>query len=366
VPNIQGSLDVTEFFGELQAPIWESAYGAQSLGGSMAFRRSDYSRSGEVDTWKIGLEFQVFEDLRVRATKSRDVREPTFRELFDAQGGGGSVNDPTMGNKSVQITTTSGGNPNLSPEIGDTVVAGLVYQPSWLDGLSVSADWYQVEVKDAIAQLNNQRIVDECYINNVTQLCGNIERGGANNDIIRVFNYFLNVAQARVEGIDLEFAYRTEPNFFDSEQESLTVRALAGYLIERADTPFGGTPLDVAGAYTTPEWTSNATVNYGIGPVALQLQMRYIHSGLYNINWVQGVDVDDNEIPSHTWFNGQLAYNGETSNGANWTVALNVQNLFDRNPPIIPGFSSRGGAQNISDNYDTLGRRYQLSVNYNF
>lgn len=373
VPLIFGQVDVTEYFLELQAPIWESGSGQQRLGGSAAFRRSDYSRSGEVDSWKIGMEFDVFEDLRLRATKSRDIREPTFREQFDAQGGGGSVDDPLNNNANIQITSVAGGNPNLSPEIADTVVAGFVYQPSWLDGLSISSDWYQVEIADAIAQLGLQRIVDECHINNQKALCANIERNGSllpgsttTKEITRVLNYFLNVAQARVEGVDLEVVYRMEPNFFGNSQENLTVRGLAGYIIERADTPLGGTPNDVSGGFGTPKWTANVTANYSIGPMALQLQMRHVDASLRNTNWVEGVDVDDNTVPSSTWFNGQIGYNGESSNGSAWNVALNVQNLFDRNPPTIASFSSRGGSQTVSDSYDIFGRRYALSFNYSF
>src|SRR5690606_14829196 len=121
VPLIYGEMDVWEWFGELQAPIWESQSGAQSLGGSLAFRQTDYSRSGNVDTWKIGLELQVIEYLGLRATRSRDIREPTFSQLFDAQGGGGAVNDPTRGNANIQITSVSGGNPHPCPEFADTV-----------------------------------------------------------------------------------------------------------------------------------------------------------------------------------------------------------------------------------------------------
>ena len=372
VPLIYGQVDVKEYFVELQAPIWESTSGQQRLGGSAAFRRSDYSRSGEVDSWKIGMEFEIFEDLRLRATKSRDIREPTFREQFDAQGGGGSVNDPLNSNANIQITSVAGGNPNLNPEIADTVVAGFVYQPSWLDGLQVSTDWYQVEIKDAIGQLGLQRVVDECHINNQVSLCGNIERngpplpGGGANEITRVYNYFLNVAQARVEGVDLEVAYRTEPNFFNSSQENLSIRALAGYIIERADTPLGGVPFDVSGGVGTPKWTANVTTNYSVGPMSFQLQMRHIDASMLNNRWVEGVDIDDNIVASSTWFNGQIGYNGETSNGASWNVSLNVQNILDNDPPIQASFSSRGGSQSVSNNYDTIGRRYALSLNYNF
>ena len=374
VPLLLGEYDVTELFAELQAPFWESASGNQRLGGSLAFRQSDYSSTGKVDTWKMGMEFQVFADLRLRATKSRDVREPTFAERFDQQGGGGSVNDSRNLGDSIQITTVSGGNPGLNPEFADTVVAGFVYQPAWLDGLQWSTDWYEIEISDAVGSLGAQRIVNECNAGN-TALCVNIERFGANGrggvpQITRVFNYFLNVASARVEGIDTEVSYRMEPDFFSNEFESLSVRALAGYVTDRSNvaTP-GAVPVQAAGTTGTPEFTALITTNYSLGPWSMMLQARHIDQTTLNAGgamWIAGVDADDVTVASNTWFNGQVAYNGETANGATWNVAFNVQNLFDRNPPIFPSFGSRGGTQTVSDNYDVEGRRYQLSVNYQF
>lgn len=375
VPLLAGEYDVTELFGELQAPIWESASGNQRLGGSLAFRQSDYSRTGKVDTWKMGVELEVFADLRLRATKSRDVREPTFAERFDQQGGGGSVNDPRNNNASIQITTVSGGNPNLNPEFADTVVAGFVYQPSWLEGLQVSTDWYEIDIEDAVGSLGVQRIVDECSRGNQA-LCGNIERFGPPtvtagvNSITRVFNYFLNVASARVEGIDTEVSYRMEPDFFSSEFESLTFRGLAGYVKERSNiaTP-GAAPVEQSGGTGTPKFTALLTSTYSLGPWSVMLQGRYIDSTTLSAGgalWIAGVDADDVTVASNTWFNGQVAYNGETASGATWNVAFNIQNLFDRNPPIQPSYGSRGGSQTVSDNYDVEGRRYQLSLNYSF
>jgi iron complex outermembrane recepter protein len=373
VPLLKGEYDVTELFGELQAPIWESSSGNQSLGANMAFRQSDYSRTGKVDSWKLGVEFQVFEDLRVRATKSRDVREPTFAERLDAQGGGGTVTDSSRpADGSVSITTVSGGNPNLNPELANTNVVGFVYQPSWADGLSLSTDWYEVDINGAVGQLGAQRIVDECNAGSL-ELCPNIERetptGGK---IIRVFNYFLNVASQRVEGIDSEIAYRMEPDFFSNETESLSIRALAGYIRERSNiaTP-GAASIEFDGQTGTPNFTALITSTYSLGPMSFQLQMRHIDSVTLNnapntALWHSGVEVDDASIASNTWFNGQVGYNGELSNGSTWNVAFNVQNLFDRNPPTIPSFGNRGGSQTLSDNYDLEGRRYQLSLNYTF
>ena len=375
VPLLLGEYDVTELFAELQAPIWESASGNQRLGGSMAFRQSDYSRTGKVDTWKIGTEFEVFSDLRLRATKSRDVREPTFAERFDQQGGGGAVNDPLNNGANIQITTVSGGNPGLNPEFADTLVAGFVYQPSWLEGLQLSTDWYEIDITDAVGSLGAQRIVTECAAGN-TALCVNIERGGPPTvtagitSITRVFNYFLNVASARVEGIDTEISYRMEPDFFSNEFESLTVRALAGYVKERSNiaTP-GARAVEQAGSTGTPDFTALITSTYSLGPWSVMLQGRFIEATTLTAGtgfWIAGVDADDVTVASNTWLNGQIAYNGEMANGAAWNVAFNVQNLFDRNPPIWASYGSRGGSQTVSDNYDVEGRRYQLSLNYNF
>jgi len=371
VPNVSGQYDVTEYFGELQAPIWASASGEQKVGGSMAFRRSDYSTSGAVDTWKIGMEVEVYSDLRLRATRSKDVREATFAERFDAQGGGGSVNDPTRGNAASQITSVAVGNPNLDPEFADTVVAGFVFQPSWVEGLQVSSDWYEVDVSDAINQLGTQRVVNECAAGN-KELCAFVERDDQ-GIIGRVFNPFYNIATQYVSGVDTEVSYRMEPDFFGNVEETFRLRALYGHIIERSNKASEtAASIDVTGGQGTPANTATVTANYGLDNWMLQLQGRWIDSvrmakiGGGGVLAISGVDFDDADIASNAWFNAQVGYTGEASNGASWTLNLSVQNIFDRNPPIIPSFGSRGGSQNVSDTYDAEGRRYQLSLNYSF
>jgi outer membrane receptor protein involved in Fe transport len=81
---------------------------------------------------------------------------------------------------------------------------------------------------------------------------------------------------------------------------------------------------------------------------------------------VEGRDIDRNKISSQTTTNLVLTYRGETSTDATWTTSFNVTNLFDRDAPIVPSFSQRGGQQNISGQHDSFGRRYQLSLDYNF
>jgi len=367
LPIISGDAKVWEAFAEVTVPIWEGSIGGQeqNLSTDFAFRRSDYDRSGGVDSWKLGVNFQVLDDVRLRYTKSRDVREPTFSELFDAQGSNGVIQDPRFDRREFQITLTQGGNANLAPEVADTITAGVVWTPtgSFLDGLQISVDWYDVQIKGAVGTLGAQRIAEECFLNNNQSLCAQIQLN-ERNEVTRIYNTYLNVAQARVRGIDYEVGYRFEPDFFRSETESFSIRALAGYVAERSDTPAGGTPLDVAGGLGTPDLTAVLTTNYRVGPFGLMIQGRFTDVSRINTMWEEGIDVDKNTVPSYTWWSTGLSYNGETATGATWRVGLNIQNVFDRKPNPVPNVSTRFAIQGLTG--DLYGRRYNLNFNYSF
>lgn len=363
VPNIGGEFDVWEVFGEVIAPLYDN--GTQSLEMTLAARESDYSRSGKITAWKSALSFQVIDSLRLRGTLSHDVREPSFSELFDQQGTAGQVNDPVFSGLTYQITMQQGGNPNLSPEEADTTTVGLVWQPGGaLDGLQMSVDWYELDIEGLVGTLGVQRIVDECFAG-VGAQCAFIERDPNTNMVNMVRNVFQNVNKAKVEGVDIEVGYTFEPDFFN-DAETFSIRALAGYLGENSQTNLGGQPLDTAGGPGRPEWTTTLTGTYTLGNWNAMLRASYFDSVLVNSQWVEGVDVDDNETASNTTFNAGLGYSDETASGANWRVTLNVLNLFDREPPIIASFNSRFGTQTVSNDYDVFGRRYQLSFNYDF
>ncbi|MES2626124.1 MAG: TonB-dependent receptor, partial [Pseudomonadota bacterium] len=364
VPLISGEFNVWEWFSELQVPIWESTSGAQSLGGSVAYRSSDYNLSGRSESWKLGIEVDVIEGLRFRATKSRDVREASFSERFDSQGGGGNVTDPTLG-ISVPTTVVASGNPSLRPEVADTLVAGVVYEPSWAwaEGLSISTDWYSVDIADSIEQIAAQDVVDRCFFGDSEQ-CANVIRDPSTNSISSIIRRFFNVAQDKVEGVDLEVSYRIEPNFFADKEESFSVRALSGYLMTREDVSGAGLKTNRLGQYTTPNVTANLTFNYGVGPYSFQMQGRFIDGGKLNRIWEEGREVDDNWVASSTWWNGRIGYRGELESGANWNLGLSIQNMFDTHPPIIPGGTA--GAQTVNGQYDEFGRRYAVSLDMTF
>src|SRR5690606_31810211 len=137
------------------------------------WRHSDYSLSGGIDSAKLGIDFGISEALRFRTTYSRDVREPTFSERFDFQGGGGSINDPAFNGQQFQTTSISGGNPRLDPEKADTFTAGFVVQPPAL-GMQLAIDYYQIDLTDAVDQLGLQAIVDQCFFTGA--LCDQVHR----------------------------------------------------------------------------------------------------------------------------------------------------------------------------------------------
>lgn len=361
---LSGEYTVKEWFGEVQAPVWESSDGNQRLGANLAVRRSDYSSSGEQDSWKVGMEFQIYEDLRLRATKSRDVREASFADRFDTSTGGINVRDPFTNTTNVNVTFFRGGNQALRPEIADTNVVGFVFEPSFVEGLQLSTDWYDIDISDSIDSISEQNIVDQCF--SAGAFCNNLVRDG-NGVLVAVKAPFLNLAHANVKGVDVELGYRMEPNLFNSASESLSARFLYGHLIERTDTPFNGSPINLVGSTTRPEDTANFTLSYSVGSWSAQWQQRYISENLINTTWVEGIDVDNNTIPTYSFTNLLFAHRTEMNDGGSWSVSLAINNAFNKNPPLIPGTFNRVGSQtNSGTGYDEFGRRYQVTMKMDF
>jgi iron complex outermembrane receptor protein len=364
VSAISGGYDVWEAFGELNMPLWQSSSRERNLGSSFAYRSSDYSSVGRVESWKVGLDFQMFRDLRLRATRSRDVREATFSERFDLSPGGGSVFDTARNNQQSTVTITTDGNPDLRPEVADTSVIGLVYQPGGAPGLRMSIDEYEVDIADSIATLGAQEVVRQCAQSGV--LCENVFRDDL-GVLSRVLSPYLNLDLARARGVDVEVSYRRDVNFFSSQEESLSLRVLGGKLLERTSTVVGSTPAEFAGTRGYPDVTVNVTAAYNVGSWSFQLQERFIDEVLLNRMWVEGVDVDDNTIDSQAWTDLVVGYAGQMRGTGAWRVSFNIQNLFDKDPPIIPSsLDSRFGAQAIDNTYENWGRRYQLGFKMEF
>lgn len=367
-----GSNSVWEWYSELNIPVWAWDSG-QSITTNLGFRRSDYKTSGTIDSWKIGLDVTLHEDLRWRITKSRDVREPNLSERFFTGAGGGSILDPAFdGAVNNSLTVLPSPNPALQTEQGDTVTTGFVYSPSfadWVSGLQVAIDWFEIDLDKSIGLYGAQPIVDDCYHRQNAFACSLVRRDPNTNIVQQILNVQTNSGGAQTRGVDLEVQYSAEPNFFADQAESFSVRGMVGYLAERSTTTAGGIYTDFVQRISTPKYTGLATFNYNVADYGIMLQTIYYDSTLSNgnsqglaRNWIEGVDVDDNTIASQTVSNLALSYGREMASGGDWRVSFNVNNLFDRDPPII----AATGGQAISNNFDTFGRRYQLSLNMNF
>jgi outer membrane receptor protein involved in Fe transport len=396
VPTIKGEYDVWELFAELNMPLWAADSGPQRLEFDVASRYSDYSTSGGIESWKAGLNFQVTEWLRLRATQSRDVREPTFAERFDVQGGGGSITEQAIGgtptpNGAVlpgstgtvfQITSTNLGNPNLNPETADTFTAGIIVQPQDT-GLQLTIDWYDIDLSDAIGQLGVQGIVNEC--NNSAgsgSLCQYVFRDPITGAVTAVRNPYLNINNARIRGLDYEALWSKETDVFGNRPENLTLRFLAGRLLEDSTTTPSGTVTDLSGELGEPDFRALISARWQIGGLGVMLQQRYMAESGINaqpgpITFIQfepgrvpgpgQLTVDDATVDAKSYTDLTLSYDREISNGKTWQVALSITNLLDENPPIIPVFDQRFSSQSNPQGfnaYDVYGRRYLLSFNY--
>ncbi|MFN0002829.1 MAG: TonB-dependent receptor domain-containing protein [Pseudohongiellaceae bacterium] len=359
-----GENGVWEWFSEVNVPIWKWDTG-QSIGSTLAYRSSNYDKSGRQESWKIGFDAQIVEDLRWRFTKSRDIREPNFAELYLTTTGSGTVIDPVFGTTNSSLTSLGAPNTTLAPEFGNTITSGFVYQPSfatWANGIQLSLDWYEIDLLGAVNLYGNQRIVDDCFQTKAASACNLISRDLATNTITRILNQYINAGNAQTRGVDFEVMNTVETNFFSNDTETFTVRALAGYLAENSTKTAAGTTLDALNSQGRPEYKATISTQYSVGSWGAMLQGTYDGATMNNNTWVEGRDVDDNWIASQTIFSAAANYTGEMSGGGQWRGSFNVTNLFNRAPPIIAG----AGGQSFSSSHDTLGRRYQLSLNMDF
>jgi iron complex outermembrane recepter protein len=305
------------------------------------------------------------------------VRAANLGERFDRTGGANSIRDPRKpaSAPNVPVTLLQGGNPEVLPEEADTYTVGFVYRPQWLPGFDASVDWLSVNVKGSIEQFTAQEIVDACYIRNDVDQCGNITLDSSGEFSI-VNQTFQNVSEARISGVDVEVGYTRQVDIFGGG-EQIGVRLFASYLDENSTTNSVGLTTDRAGqvtgqttVYALPQWKATASFNYSRGPFRSFLQLRYIGDGVYDTqngigpnNWI----VADNDIGSIAYTDARFAWD-MTFGDTEVELYGSVTNLFDRDPPSIPGYSAAVAApgQFNAGLYDVLGRRFAVGVNLRF
>ncbi len=372
----RGQYHVEEGFAEVEAPILRDTL-VQSLDVNAAGRLTSYSTSGQVETWKLGATSQVNDDIRLRVSWSLDIRAPQISELFSpgilsAQNCRYPSNSPYY-----QCFALVGGNSALQPEKAVTVSGGVVLTPRLLPGLTLSADWYSINIHGAIDTVDFQTLIDRCLAGQ-SVYCPQLVFGGAAQPTqVNVFP--LNSAQDSVSGLDVTADY-SHPlldgivnwdlagNYTDQQ-----TRTAQGITYDRAGA-LGGSP-DVY-ASGIPKLRATLAATYREGPYSLTVQGRFIGSAVLS-NGTQGVAglasaslsgagvltrgdirglVDNNAIGAVAYLDLRASWR--------WNEALQFYAAMDNAGNVAPPIIATTGGGNMPNTgvYDVLGRTIRFGV----
>ncbi|MEM0986321.1 MAG: TonB-dependent receptor [Pseudomonadota bacterium] len=274
---VAGSFDVIEGFAEVNVPLLADLPVAEKLDFDASVRVADYSTVGTTASFAFGSLWQPVDDLRLRVSFNRAVRAPNVGELFTPQLTSPSqIVDPCspdqieFGTSSraancaafvpagftapisgipFTLTEIEGGNPNLAEETADAFTVGFVYTPSFIPGLSIVSDYYDIDIQDAIVGAPGlttvaNNCVDAPTIDNF--FCDAVERDPATGDILSIGATALNIAGFTSRGIDYQVAYNFDFDSFTSQSIGDVSVSVAGtYLIERENVPFADFPETV-------------------------------------------------------------------------------------------------------------------------
>ena len=220
-----GAQDVKEGAVETVIPLLKGLPFVQELDFNAAARATDYSTSGYVTTYKLGIEFTPINDLRFRGVFSEDIRQPSLFNLYGLSIGHGTTIDPFNGNIGAPSYGISGPNPSLKPEKAHQYELGLVFQPSELPGFNLSIDYYHISISEALQ--TSPSALTACFATRIpgtftgtSPLCQYVVRtpctpcpgtaGEAAGTLYSTETFTINAASYLVEGMDYSADYRKQ------------------------------------------------------------------------------------------------------------------------------------------------------------
>ncbi len=403
--DYSGKINVIEGFGELNVPVFRDAAIGDlfEVNGAIRYTRNHATnrdtteeKTAEAVSWKLSAIYDVIPDLRIRASRSRDIRAAGFRELFlrnvptEPGSVSGIVDNPALGQQPGGNDWTpilNGGSFALTPEKADTTTAGVVLQPSFIPGLRLSADWYQIKIADAVTILSGQRIVDFC--DDYDLFCDRITYGAAGPaDITFIDARQVNLAKLELRGFDFEVDYRLPLADIQADWGgALNIRLLANRQYdfiaqpnpEVPETDYAGQsgPVVDGGDFNpAPPWLWNAFVSYSNEGFNTTLSWRRVSEGIYHINRIGPEDpgydptlensINTNRVKGASYFNIAMSYQIPigTSGDRHVEVFAAMENIFDRKPSVAPGGGS-GAGSNYPTNpayFDTFGSRFRTGL----
>ena len=421
---IHKGFSVSEEFVELGGPLVQDRPGIKTLIFDTGFRHSAYSISGGVDTGKFEVQYQPVDALRLRSSFQRAIRAPNLIDLYNPPVVGSvlSGDDPCAPNEITQkisatlqqclrsgvtaaqynagsipqgsgnqLSQLLGGNPNLKPERADTFNVGVTFTPDSLPNLSGSIDYYRIKLTDEIAAIPPGLLLQGCLATGDALLCSKVVRNPVDGGLIgfsqATGGYLdetaLNIGAAKLDGIDIQGSYRLS---LPGALGSIAFNLNGALLLSNVSTPYPGAPsYDCAGLYgalcatVNPKWRHALRATWAT-PWNLEV----------SLNWrmIGSVSLDNNdsnpELFGRTFVNpntggpGVDTFNARIPNynyldlSASWTLVkgfelrAGINNLFDKDPPLITSEIVSSGANNTFETYDTLGRQLFIAFTARF
>lgn len=355
---------VTEGALELDVPLLKGLPFVQSLDLNTAGRYTSYNTNGDVQTWKVGLEWHVDDQVSLRGTRSLDIRAPNLNDLFAPQlinPAGVTDNHTGIVGQAPFITNS---NPNLQPEKSNTLTAGVVYRPDWLDNFSVSVDYFKTKIGNAITTIQGQSttVQNLCEASNGTSpYCALIirplpfsDRSPA-NFVTAFISQGLNVQSINTEGWDIEMNYQADigPGHFSA-------RLLSSYQPMLKTVQFPGAPvLNSANIAGSPGFKNSLFLRYALDDFTLDILEKYHGRTRWNSDRTQVYSPA--YLPSAAYTNATITYNlGEMS------YYLTVENLFNKQPTPYGNNGGSSGVPGLFGGFvpgdDAIGRYYTLGV----
>lgn len=393
----------TDLFVEGSVPLLAGRRWAQSLDVVLGYRWSDYASIGGVSSYKAELLFRPIARTLVRGSFQHAVRAPSVYELYQPQLGpevnldfinGDPCNAdgpvragpdaaavehlcvaqgvpsallPTYSYENDVVPGVDGGNPDLEAETANTYTAGLVLDPRFdsplLEHVQVSVDWYRIEIHDAIATVLSDDFINRCYDRNFNpafsvgnEYCSYFSRDAATGEISEARQLLRNTAGYKTSGVDLQIDWRASVGPGEAG-----LNWLVGYVASFEELQAQGLAVDnsvgtIGGALggAQPQWKWNLRANYAWADFDFVAQWRYVDS-------MQDAVYPDFTVPSQSYFNLVLAYEVGAGVLNGLTFRVGVENLTDNEPPIFPTYVQ---ANTDPSQYDVLGRRYFVRLNY--
>ncbi|MEW5685230.1 MAG: TonB-dependent receptor [Pseudomonadota bacterium] len=425
-PPVNGSFDVYEAFGEARLPILQDRPFAKSLTVELAFRYSDYSSVGTTETYKLAGEWEPIDGLRLRGGYNRAVRAPHILELYSPQNvvldgtqdpcAGLTASNPLVArcaqafglttaqvlaieaNASAQYNGQTGGNPDLRPETADTYTLGFVFQPSFVPGFNISVDYFDIKVKDFIAGIGADTIINRCVNTLDPFFCNLVHRDAVgslwlSNDGY-VIDTTLNTGALRTKGFDVNATYRTDLETLGLGEMGSISTSFVGTWLDTLSTQnlpgddyfncagYYGSICSVSGGLTSPnpKWRHKARLTwatpfaYGdwVKDVSLTLQWRHFNKVKLD---AFSDDPQLNNPGLQFATDRTLAARDYFDLTASWTVRDNlnfragVNNIFDKSPPLNGSANCPTGPCNGNtwpQMYDAFGRFLFVGLSADF